>query len=113
MSDVVQTSERELVEIVDGYKAATLGTSDSMSVGYMYFDPGTTIPEHSHESEQIGFIHRGELTFYIDGEPHELEPGDVYIVPGGVPHYDDVYDDEPVEGIYVHSPPRELPNWDG
>jgi quercetin dioxygenase-like cupin family protein len=31
-------------------------------------------------------VAEGELYFFIDGEPHKLEPGDLITVPPNVPH---------------------------
>lgn len=37
--------------------------------------PNAVVPEHRHESEQIGICIEGSLTFTVDGETRELGPG--------------------------------------
>ena len=50
------------------------------------FEPGSTVPLHSHEHEQLGVVLQGMQALVIDGEPHELGPMDGYVIPGGVGH---------------------------
>jgi quercetin dioxygenase-like cupin family protein len=50
------------------------------------FEPGATVPEHSHEHEQLGIVLRGMQALVVDGVAHELEPLQGYVLPGGVPH---------------------------
>jgi len=50
------------------------------------FEPGATVPPHSHEHEQLGIVLRGMQALVVDGEAHELGPMDGYVLPGGVEH---------------------------
>jgi len=43
-------------------------------------------PPHSHPHEQVTYVVEGELIFYLDGEPHQLEKGDMFTVPPDIPH---------------------------
>jgi quercetin dioxygenase-like cupin family protein len=43
-------------------------------------------PPHSHPHEQITYVAEGDLLFFIGEEKHQLEKGDIYIVPSGIPH---------------------------
>jgi quercetin dioxygenase-like cupin family protein len=43
-------------------------------------------PPHSHPHEQITYVAEGELILFVDGEPTKLETGDVYAIPGNMPH---------------------------
>ena len=72
-------------------------------------DPNAPVAEHSHPEEQIGFIVRGSFKFTIGGETRELQPGDTYVIPGGVPH-SAVSGPEGTVAIDVFSPPRA--DWD-
>ena len=49
-------------------------------------DPGSLVPEHSHDNEQIGVCATGSLTFRIGDESRELGPGDTWSIPSGAPH---------------------------
>jgi len=50
------------------------------------FEPGATVPLHSHEHEQLGIVLRGMQALVVDGEAHELGPLEGYVLPGGVEH---------------------------
>jgi quercetin dioxygenase-like cupin family protein len=43
-------------------------------------------PPHSHLHEQISYVAAGELYVFIDGQKTHLKQGDLFAVPGGVPH---------------------------
>ncbi len=44
------------------------------------------IPLHSHPHEQITYVVEGEMIFYLDGEPHRMQAGDMIVTPPNVPH---------------------------
>jgi hypothetical protein len=46
------------------------------------FEPGATVPLHSHPHEQLGLVLRGMQALVVDGEPHELGPME-HVIPGG------------------------------
>ena len=50
------------------------------------FEPGATVPLHSHPHEQLGLVLEGMQALVIDGEVHELGPMEGYVIPGGVEH---------------------------
>ncbi len=49
-------------------------------------DPAVSVPEHSHENEQMGIVLQGSLTFTVDGETRELGPGEAWRITGHLPH---------------------------
>ena len=50
------------------------------------FEPGATVPLHSHPHEQLGIVLRGMQALVVNGVAHELESMDGYVLPGGVEH---------------------------
>jgi quercetin dioxygenase-like cupin family protein len=50
------------------------------------FEPGATVPLHSHPHEQLGIVLRGMQALVVDGVAHELEPLQGYVLPGDVEH---------------------------
>jgi unsaturated pyranuronate lyase len=50
------------------------------------FEPGSTVPLHSHPHEQLGIVLRGMQALVVDGTAHELGPLDGYALPGGLEH---------------------------
>jgi quercetin dioxygenase-like cupin family protein len=59
---------------------------ERITLGVIELDPGSVVPEHSHEHEQLGLVLRGSLRFRIDDETRELGPGATWSIPSGVPH---------------------------
>jgi quercetin dioxygenase-like cupin family protein len=43
-------------------------------------------PLHSHPHEQASYVAEGEVYFIMDGQQTRLDPGDMFMVPSGVPH---------------------------
>jgi quercetin dioxygenase-like cupin family protein len=50
------------------------------------FEPGATVPLHSHPHEQLGIVLRGMQALVVDGVARELGPMEGYVLPGGVEH---------------------------
>lgn len=50
------------------------------------FEPGATVPLHSHPHEQLGIVLEGMQALVVEGVAHELGPLEAYVIPGGVEH---------------------------
>jgi quercetin dioxygenase-like cupin family protein len=50
------------------------------------FEPGATVPLHSHPHEQLGIVLEGMQALVVEGIPHELGTLEAYVLPGGVEH---------------------------
>ena len=72
-------------ELVAGVSGRPLFGEGAM-LNLIEFEPGSTVPLHSHEHEQLGLVLRGMQALVIDGIPHEMGPMDGYVIPGGVEH---------------------------
>ncbi|TMC85484.1 MAG: cupin domain-containing protein [Chloroflexi bacterium] len=59
---------------------------ERMTLAVVDLEPNSTVPEHSHENEQLGFILQGSMTFTVGGDKQELRAGDTYVIPSNVPH---------------------------
>ena len=79
------TLNRERRPIVPGIDMRTFW-GEEMLLSRADLEPGAVLPVHSHPHEQGGVILAGELTLTIAGETRVLQPGDMYLVPGGVEH---------------------------
>lgn len=62
----------------------TAGTRLMLSV--VHLEPDAVVPEHAHPHEQMGLLISGRLEFTIGGTTRILGPGDLWRIPGGVPH---------------------------
>src|ERR1051325_9126857 len=59
---------------------------ENVTLAVVELEPNSSVPEHSHENEQLGVLVAGSLTFRIGGEARELTPGGLWRIPSGVPH---------------------------
>ena len=50
------------------------------------FEPRSVVPEHAHPHEQMGMMISGRAEFTVGGITRVLGPGDLWRIPGGVPH---------------------------
>jgi quercetin dioxygenase-like cupin family protein len=72
-------------EIVPGFRARFVH-SDNLTLAYWDVDPGAQLPEHSHPHEQVANVLDGEFELTVDGETKILKPGQIAVIPSGVPH---------------------------
>lgn len=92
-------------------RAVVHGMRQSL-VRYRY-EPGAVFPEHSHPQEQVTAVLTGRIAFEIAGTRRVFGPGDVAVIPGGVPHGAEVVGSEVVDTINALSPRRdESPTFD-
>ena len=61
--------------------------STSLTMGMSTFQPGATIPLHTHNVEEAIVILEGEAVAIIDGVETVVQANDVTFVPPGVPHH--------------------------
>ena len=72
-------------ELAAGVKARPLFGERAM-LNLIEFEPGATVPLHSHPHEQLGIVLRGLLVLIVDGVEHPLGPMEGFFLPGGVEH---------------------------
>jgi mannose-6-phosphate isomerase-like protein (cupin superfamily) len=101
----------DVTEAIPGVHLAQLAAGDRMNVQYFFVEPGDTVPEHSHEHEQVGFILEGSGVFLVDDEEIFVSEGDSYVIPGSEPHKLENRTEIPLRGLDVFSPPRTDPDW--
>lgn len=63
-------------------KAGARGIINGMTI----FEPGASVPLHSHNCEESVMVLTGRAIVNIDGTEHELEAQDTTFLPAGVPH---------------------------
>jgi quercetin dioxygenase-like cupin family protein len=72
-------------ELAEGVSGQPLFGARAM-LNLIRFEPGATVPLHSHPHEQLGIVLEGMQALVVDGEAHELSPFEAYVIPGGVEH---------------------------
>jgi quercetin dioxygenase-like cupin family protein len=79
---------------------------DRMMLSVVNFEPGSVVTEHFHPHEQMGMMISGRLEFTVGGVTRVLGPGDLWRIPGGVPH-SVVATDGPAVALDCFHPVRE------
>lgn len=57
-----------------------------MTLSLVEMQPHAVIAEHSHPHEQMGLMLEGSAEFVIGGETSVVDAGQMWRIPGGVPH---------------------------
>jgi len=92
------------IELIPGLEFRPVA-GERMLVNFATYEPGTIVPEHAHEEEQLTFVLEGEFEFTIAGETRTLRPGTVAHIPPFVPHAAATRETRCVQ-VDVFSPPR-------
>jgi unsaturated pyranuronate lyase len=87
---------------VDIYTAC----GEQMMLSLVEMEPFAVVEEHSHPHEQMGLMLEGAADFTIGGHSMRVVAGQMWRIPGGVPHKV-VAGDRPVRALDVFHPPRE------
>jgi quercetin dioxygenase-like cupin family protein len=72
-------------EIFPGFRARLVHT-DQVTHSWVDIDAGASFPEHRHPHEQIVNVIAGTLELVVDGRPHLLTLGTVFVIPPDTPH---------------------------
>ena len=52
------------------------------------FQPGATVPKHTHPGEEVGYVLEGEVTLEMEGQPAKtVKAGDAFFIPAGTVHW--------------------------
>ena len=81
----ISFQEQRAFELAAGVSGRPLFGAGAM-LNLIEFEPGATVPLHSHPHEQLGIVLRGMQALVVDGEAHELGPLEGYVLPGGIEH---------------------------
>ena len=98
-------SEGGYIPITEGVTRKTLVYGEKTLMTEFVMTGGNTLPAHAHPHEQAGYLVKGRIRFTIGEEVHDVEPGDIWCVPGDVEHQAQVIEDS--VAIEVFSPVRE------
>jgi uncharacterized RmlC-like cupin family protein len=86
MSYFKDSNNRTSLDLAPGARTQTFW-GDNMLLSLVSIDANSTVPRHTHPHEQAGVVTEGKLEMGIGDEVKTLQPGDMYIIPGGVEHY--------------------------
>ena len=77
-------------------------------VAHVYLQKGAVVPEHSHHNEQLTYILKGKLRFWVGddfSEVFDVGEGEVLHLPSNVPHKAEAL--EETLDVDIFSPPRQ------
>ena len=100
-----RTADLPGVEMLPGVTRRAVWLEGVMMT-FFEFEPGSTVPEHSHPHEQIGTCLEGKGVMTSAGEACNIVKGSTWTIPGEEEHMFEALD-EPVLVLEVWSPPRE------
>ncbi len=65
--------------------------------------PGSGIPLHSHEYEEVFIVHGGRGSYTVGDTTIEAGAGDIVVIPSGVPHRFVNTSQEPLAHTAIHA----------
>jgi unsaturated pyranuronate lyase len=83
-------------------------STERMMLAQVFLDQGCTVPQHSHESEQLSYILEGKLRFWLGEDESvvvDVAAGEVLHIPSWLPHKAEAL--ETTLDVDVFSPPRQ------
>lgn len=92
------------LDAAPGIRRKTLSHGSATLMTEFRLRAGFPLPVHQHPEEQTGYLVSGHLRLTIDGETHDVWPGDSWSIPGGVSHGAEVLED--AVAVEVFSPVR-------
>jgi len=72
-------------KVWDGVVARSVD-GERVAFAVVELEPSITVPEHSHENEQLGIVLRGSVSFRVGDEVRELGAGGTWRIAPNVPH---------------------------
>ncbi len=105
MSKVGKTGNGGYIEVFEGIKRKTLVYGDNTLLTEFILEKGKILPVHSHPEEQTGYLVSGHIILSINGERHDMKPGDSWAIPGGAEHGAETIEDS--VAVEIFSPVRE------
>ena len=81
-------------------------SGEKMMMAFMDVEANMNDPGHSHPHEQCGIVIEGEIEMSIGDVVKLCKKGDIYFIPGDLPHGGKTFEN-PCLVLDVFSPPRE------
>ena len=85
---VLIDAETPSTQVANNISRKLISLDNLMMVVVDFTDGPQSAPEnpHSHPHEQISYIAEGEVFLFIDGQKSHLKGGDMFAIPGDMPH---------------------------
>lgn len=86
MQNLNDIADQPVIALWGEHVRARRVQGERITFAVVELDPNADLPEHTHESEQMGMVVTGGMRFVIDGEVRELGPGGTWRIPSMRPH---------------------------
>ena len=99
------------LEAVTDTISRRLFTGERMMLAHVHLKKGAIVPWHSHENEQITWIVKGALRFWLGEEGSDgvqelvISAGETMYIPSNLPHKAEALED--TFDVDIFSPPRQ------
>jgi quercetin dioxygenase-like cupin family protein len=96
--------KEQVTELLD----RRLITADRVMLAHVYIKKGAIVPRHSHENEQVSYILKGGLRFWIgedEAQVIDVMAGEVLHIPSQIQHKAEALED--TLDVDIFSPPRQ------
>lgn len=100
-----RTGELDAANMLPGIRRRAVWL-DRVMLTFFTFQPGSVVPEHAHDHEQITVVTRGAMAFSLGDDVRTLRAGDGVCIPPNVRHGARILEEE-TEAYDAWSPPRE------
>ena len=99
----------------EGSRSVSLEGADvggvDLSIIFVDLDPGRGPRLHRHEYPEVFVIQEGRARYTAGSEERDVGPGDVVVVPAGVPHRFESTGEVPLRQLSLHLAPKMLTEW--
>jgi quercetin dioxygenase-like cupin family protein len=95
-------------EPLKGTISRRLITGERMMIAHVYLQKGDDVPRHAHENEQLTYVLKGALQFWLGAHDEReliVRAGEVLVLPSHLPHRALALED--TLDVDVFCPPRE------
>lgn len=100
-----QKSKNGYLSPIRGIRMKTLVHGEKTLMTEFHLDRGSLLPTHAHPHEQTGYLVSGKMCLKIGTAEQVIEPGDSWMIPGGMEHGADILEDS--VAVEVFAPVRE------
>lgn len=101
------TSSLAEMPLADGVSIKAV-YGEKMSVSFLEMQPGSKLPSHRHQNEQISIIISGEVEYQLGQETKICREGSSIVIPPTVPHAITAVSHHAVKLLNMFAPPREI-----
>jgi quercetin dioxygenase-like cupin family protein len=87
VSNLVDVETMPVIDVWGEAVRARRVEGERITLALVELAPDSIVPGHRHESEQLGMVITGSLTFTVGAETRELGPGGTWRIPSDTPHH--------------------------